>query len=586
MFMNTTIAGVTFTDYQITDTGDSIITLDHDWFTQQDLIIRTAAAGGGTLLTTPADYSLIQSSTELSAATAKTVYHQIQITNVTYQTGTLYFSGKFIADSIEASDVQYNEIKIISSTNYTIRDADGYDWIKVTTGNSDRTITLPTVADNENRRITISKIDNGTGAVIVSCEGAEKIDNESTLSLLNLSTITIRSDGAKWVSISSSLNNSLIKNVTSDDYIVLDGDNYGWIKVSSPLSSTNLIDRHDCESATPPALFSEVTNDLDFCTFAQSDERNANGQYSYKYTKTASSSMAYIQDSILTTDMHCFIAGRTYTLSAWLYVPSGQCLGIEAGLGISYYDNATWTSVETYATNTYDEWKLIAVTASIPLGATGVLVYFRMLDTATNGEYYFVDEIGLRDHCSTITLPTVANNTGREIMVSKEDATAGLVVIDGESAELINLWQTNTLSNQYDNILIRSNGTTWEILNGRTYPTENEPSLGSAHKHIATLTSSIPANDNVQTLSLVGVVPTGTKWASGRWELEGADTNRIRIWDATGMGCTAEMRVPVAGQAMFGMWEGEIDSNLDLRWAVVGNAGIIALSIVINRYWC
>jgi hypothetical protein len=110
--MNLDLTGVTFSDEVHSDVGASAFVLDHDWFTEEDLVIRTAAAGGGTLLVLDTDYQLSEESTDdatkgiagLSTRTAKSVYHKVQIINASYQTGALYFSGKYIADSADADD--------------------------------------------------------------------------------------------------------------------------------------------------------------------------------------------------------------------------------------------------------------------------------------------------------------------------------------------------------------------------------------------------------------------------------------------------------------------------------------------------
>ena len=63
-----------------------------------DLVIRTASGGGGTLLVETTDYTLTIDVAKTAAAVAAgqsyTVYSGITITNVTYQTGTLYFTYK------------------------------------------------------------------------------------------------------------------------------------------------------------------------------------------------------------------------------------------------------------------------------------------------------------------------------------------------------------------------------------------------------------------------------------------------------------------------------------------------------------
>jgi len=90
-------------------------------------------------------------------------------------------------------------IKSVASTNYTILDTDGYDTINVTTGASDRTITLPTAADNNGRKITVKKSDNGAGTVIIDGEGSETIDDALTNTLHQQgSFVALFCDGIGW----------------------------------------------------------------------------------------------------------------------------------------------------------------------------------------------------------------------------------------------------------------------------------------------------------------------------------------------------------------------------------------------------
>ncbi len=100
------LTGLVFTDELHTDVGVSAFELDHDWFWGgADLAIRTASGGGGTLLEEGTHYLLSVEDADLTARSGKTVYGKVQIIDATYQSGDLYFSGKYIADSIEASDI-------------------------------------------------------------------------------------------------------------------------------------------------------------------------------------------------------------------------------------------------------------------------------------------------------------------------------------------------------------------------------------------------------------------------------------------------------------------------------------------------
>ena len=85
-----------------------------------------------------------------------------------------------------------------TSSNYTILDNDGYDTFLVTAA-SDVTMTLPTLADNNGRKMTFKKVDAGTGRVILDGEGSETIDGALILKLFaTYDTVEITGDGLQW----------------------------------------------------------------------------------------------------------------------------------------------------------------------------------------------------------------------------------------------------------------------------------------------------------------------------------------------------------------------------------------------------
>jgi len=109
--MNLNLLGEVFTDEKHSDVGAAAFELDHDWFWGgADLVINTAAGGGGTQLTDGVDYQLSVPASEsdveqdLTTRSGKSVYRKVQIINATYQTGDLYFSGEYVADSIDKDD--------------------------------------------------------------------------------------------------------------------------------------------------------------------------------------------------------------------------------------------------------------------------------------------------------------------------------------------------------------------------------------------------------------------------------------------------------------------------------------------------
>lgn len=109
--MDLTLVGVAFTDYLLTSVGANTFRLKHDYFTKQNLVVRTAAGGGGTLLAEDTDFILagedIYLSTQVTTVvgSGRNVVLTVQIINAAYQACDLYFSGKYIADAVEAVDV-------------------------------------------------------------------------------------------------------------------------------------------------------------------------------------------------------------------------------------------------------------------------------------------------------------------------------------------------------------------------------------------------------------------------------------------------------------------------------------------------
>jgi hypothetical protein len=107
--------------------------------------------------------------------------------------------GKRLKAGSSAPEWGWTSVHSVSSANYTVTDTDGYDAIVVTTAASDRTITLPTAADNSGRRIAFKKIDSGAGRVIIDGEGAETIDDNTTYTLVSqYATVELYCDGSEW----------------------------------------------------------------------------------------------------------------------------------------------------------------------------------------------------------------------------------------------------------------------------------------------------------------------------------------------------------------------------------------------------
>lgn len=88
------------------------------------------------------------------------------------------------------------------SADYTVTDTDNIRTVGMTTSSTNRTVTLPTAADNTHRIITVKKVDSGTGTVIVDGEGAETIDGATTVTLTGqYDSVTLQCTGSAWLVI-------------------------------------------------------------------------------------------------------------------------------------------------------------------------------------------------------------------------------------------------------------------------------------------------------------------------------------------------------------------------------------------------
>ncbi|KKK43799.1 hypothetical protein LCGC14_3167920, partial [marine sediment metagenome] len=126
------------------------------------------------ILTASGEVTLFGQKTGLSGLTANTKYYMDNTGNLTTTVTSIKMGNTKSADTllvdIDISN-KISSIKLVSSTDYTILDDDGFDVIEVTTGAVDRNITLPTLADNQGRILTIKKLDSGIGQVDVIGEG-------------------------------------------------------------------------------------------------------------------------------------------------------------------------------------------------------------------------------------------------------------------------------------------------------------------------------------------------------------------------------------------------------------------------------
>lgn len=111
--------------------------------------------------------------------------------------------GKVLGDAQNVIEKNVaGNLHTVNSANYTILDDDGYKTIVVTAGASDRTITLPTLADNQKRELIIIKIDAGAGNVIIDGEGGEFINGALTETITSqYGVVRFIATSTMWVKI-------------------------------------------------------------------------------------------------------------------------------------------------------------------------------------------------------------------------------------------------------------------------------------------------------------------------------------------------------------------------------------------------
>ena len=172
----------------------------------------------------------------------------------------------------------------VASANYAILPADGYRHIVVTTGASNRTITLPAVATAIDRVITVKKADSGVGYVVVTRNSADTIDGATTYTLTaQYDAVDLVCDGTNWHRIG--------EGSKPDSMIRLQA------QASAGHGSTNTKIRRFISGSTPGAeVMSSVGADI---TYATSDAAGASftinraGVYAIHYSDAYSSGAAY-----------------------------------------------------------------------------------------------------------------------------------------------------------------------------------------------------------------------------------------------------------------------------------------------------
>jgi len=203
-----------------------------------------------------------------------------------------------------------------------------------------------------------------------------------------------------------------------------------------------LVQNGDCESVTEPSIDTDVT--LTNATFARSAVEAHSGTYSYKHNVTAGGgvSVAALNDSEATNDLHGLSAGETYTLVTWKKstTADGPSDIAESLINFRYYDSGAW--VENIVAQTLkDVWERLSVSVAIPATATGVSIRgSQIADTTETDEFVYVDDYRLYKH-NEVTIIGPIENVASYVLGSEGDR---LTIVADEEKYLEQLYDAHS----------------------------------------------------------------------------------------------------------------------------------------------
>lgn len=113
--------------------------------------------------------------------------------------------------------------------------------------------------------------------------------------------------------------------------------------------------------------------------------------------------------------------------------------------------------------------------------------------TVATTDYHTMINASASTASFTITLPTAVGNAGFVVGIKKIDATANTVTVKGNAAELIDGLNERVLTDQYDSVILVSDGTGWSVLasNLKQPPSEQLRFFASAVSGNFTTSASI-----------------------------------------------------------------------------------------------
>jgi hypothetical protein len=184
------------------------------------------------------------------------------------------------------------------------------------------------------------------------------------------------------------------------------------------VNNTDMVTGGNCESLTAPFITAQTPAATVGATWAQNSLIFHTGSDSYKLTKSgAGVAQAFLGPYTLTNTppaMSGFVAGHTYQIGAWIYIPSQTVVNInDFGFVLAYYNSGAWTYPQATPVATYNAWQYITTSVVIPGSATGAASFFQIAAAEASGTICYFDDIEIIDTANPTTVKTaIINNTG------------------------------------------------------------------------------------------------------------------------------------------------------------------------------
>lgn len=187
----------------------------------------------------------------------------------------------------------------------------------------------------------------------------------------------------------------------------------------------------DCETTNIPRIVNESGTPTSVnTTAARSSDQAHKGTYSFKHTKTsavgAGDANQWFHVGNQFTNLHGIVAGGTYEVSFWVYIPTDQAVDAsEVALIVITWLSSAHASIERVAAaEIYDAWQELKITVTLPDTMEGFYFRIGVQNTAPQNSYIYYDDVSLkgpRDLVKSIAVVPTDSEEDEVWMIVKRD---------------------------------------------------------------------------------------------------------------------------------------------------------------------